>query len=87
VLGMKTLILIVAVTITAAAVPFGVIFGQTKPDREPADIPSELLAALQKDLNEDKDAKACLEEPDNPPLEGQVAASWIDLDLNSPHCF
>jgi hypothetical protein len=26
---MKTLILIVAVTITAAAVPFGVMFGQT----------------------------------------------------------
>jgi hypothetical protein len=57
VLGMKTLILIVAVTITAAAVPFGVMFGHTKPDREPADIPSELLAALQKDLNEDKDVK------------------------------
>jgi hypothetical protein len=58
-----------------------------EPDREPAEIPSELLAALQKDLNEDKDVKACLEEPDNPPLKGQVAASWLDLDLNSPHCF
>jgi hypothetical protein len=58
-----------------------------EPDREPAEIPSELLAALQKDLNEDKDVKACLEGPDNPPLKGQVAAPWLDLDLNSPHCF
>jgi hypothetical protein len=77
-IGMKTLPLIF-VTIVATAVQSGVTFGQTAPDQKAAEIPSDLLATLRKDVKEDKDDKACLEEPDSPPLEGQIVTSWLDL--------
>jgi hypothetical protein len=62
-LGMRTLILTVVVTMVAATVPSGVMFGQTEPHQKAAEIPSDLLATLQHDLTEDEleYAKSCLE--------------------------
>jgi hypothetical protein len=81
-LSVKISILTIVITMIAAAVPFGVTFGQTEPDQTSDEVPSDLLATLQKDLKEDKGYRECLEKPDSPPLEGQVVVRR--LDLNQP---
>jgi hypothetical protein len=48
-IGIKTLILTVMVTMIAAMM-FGAVLGQMKSDQQAAEIPTGLLTALQNDL-------------------------------------
>ena len=74
-IGLKTLILAVVVTMIAAALRTDVVFAQMKQDQEAADIPADLLPMLEKDLRDsDED---CSEQQ----IKENVGATWFDLTL------
>jgi len=67
--------LTLVVGMVAAAMPFGVVMGQSKPDQKPGVIPPGLVAALQNDLKDELKG----EENECLPLQDHVDAERFDL--------